>query len=283
MRWHPLVIKWCLRIYFKSHGLHKDLRNSGGLKLPSGRLLSDYKNFWAPKSGWNMANLEKMKTQFKQMKPPKRAKLGGLVFKEVKIKEDLVFDSKNWELIGFTDLLGDGTSDRNTKKASDNLATHILQVFFRSMFFNFDYTCAYFLTKETTAIQLNRIFWMGVSMLHIFGFEIMFCCCDGASSYRLFILLNIDDTSKSFCINVFSGRRIFFFSDPPHLIKKLRNSIHKSGFKENNRRYTRTLFLDEQYILWDHIYLVYRREIRRPLYGTDLRNGHVEIQLVKCV
>ena len=277
MRWHPLVIKWCLRIYIKSHGLYEDFRNFGGLKLPSGRLLSDYKNFCAPKSGWNMANLEKMKTQFKQMKPPNRAKLGGLVFNEVKIKEGLVFDSKNWELIGFTDLLGDGTSDRNTEKASDNLATHILQVFFRSMFFNFDYPCAYFLTKETTAIQLNRIFWMGVSMLHIFGFEIMFCCCDGASSNRSFILLNIDDTSKSFCINVFSGRRIFFFSDPPHLIKKLRNNIHKSGFKENSRRYTRTLFLDEQYILWDHIYSVYRREIRRPLYVTDLRKAHVEI------
>ena len=41
MRWHPAVIKWCLRIYLKSHKLYDDLRNSGGLKLPSGRTLSD--------------------------------------------------------------------------------------------------------------------------------------------------------------------------------------------------------------------------------------------------
>jgi hypothetical protein len=202
MRWNPLVIKWCLRIYIKSHGLYEDLRNSGGLKLPSGRLLSDYKNFDSPDSGWKTSHLQNMKTQFKKMKPPKHAKLGGLIFDEVKIKEGLVFDCKNWELIGFTDLQGDGISDEKTgaEKPTDNLATHVLQIFFRSPFFKFDYPCAFFLTKGTTALQLlNRIFWLGVSMLHIFEFEIIFCCCDGASSNRSFIMLNIDDKSSSYC------------------------------------------------------------------------------------
>ena len=70
---------------------------------------------------------------------------------------------------------------------------------------------------------------------------------------------------------------LFFFSDPPHLIKKLRNNIHSSGFKENHPRYTRTLFNEEQYILWDQIYAVYTREKKRHLYVTDLRKSHVEI------
>ena len=49
MRWHPLVIKWCLRMFSKSHAAYDDLRESGFLNLPSGRLLSDYKNLqhWA--------------------------------------------------------------------------------------------------------------------------------------------------------------------------------------------------------------------------------------------
>ena len=33
---HPLVIKWCLRIYTKSHSTYEDLRDSGFLKLPTG-------------------------------------------------------------------------------------------------------------------------------------------------------------------------------------------------------------------------------------------------------
>lgn len=277
MRWHPLVIKWCLRIYIKSHELYEDIRNSGGFKLPSGRLLSDYKNFCAPESGWQTQNLEQMRTQFKKMKPPKHARLGAMVFDEVKIKEGLVFDCKNWELIGFTDLQGDELTDEKTTKPADNLATHVLQIFFRSLFFKFDYPCAFFLTKETTALQLNRIFWLGVSMLHTYEFEILLCCCDGASSNRSFISMNIEDTTSSSCQNRFSGMPIFFFSDPPHLIKKLRNNIHSSGFKEKHPRYSRTLLVDDKHILWDHIYSVYTRETSRHLYVTDLRKSHVQI------
>ena len=50
MLWHPSVLKWCLRLYSRSHS-YSDLRDSGFLKLPSGRTLSDYKNFSSSKSG----------------------------------------------------------------------------------------------------------------------------------------------------------------------------------------------------------------------------------------
>ena len=94
MRWHPAVIRWCLRIYLKSHALYNDLRKSGGLKLPSGMTLSDYNNFSGPQTGWKKENIARMKDQFEKMKPPIRGRLGGLFFDEMKIKEGLVFDSK---------------------------------------------------------------------------------------------------------------------------------------------------------------------------------------------
>ena len=45
MRWHPLVIKWCLRQYNESHKSYNDMRKSKVPRLPNGKTLSDYKNF----------------------------------------------------------------------------------------------------------------------------------------------------------------------------------------------------------------------------------------------
>ena len=117
-------------------------------------------------------------------------------------------------------------------------------------------------------------------MLHTYGFEVILSCCDGASSNRSFIVMNTGDNDSCSCHNPFSGMPIFFFSDRPHLIKKLRNNLHSSGHKSEHSRYSRCLFLRDKYILLDHIYAVYRRETGRHLYVTDLRKAHVTIDSV---
>ncbi len=282
MRWHPLVIKWCLRIYAKSHSTYEDIRESGFLKLPSGRLLSDYKNFSSPRSGWQTTTLGAMREKFNKTKIGKRGQLGGLYFDEVKIKEGLVFDSATFELIGFTDLDNDESDLPSLVKEPDckpenKLATHVLQFFFKSLFAKFDFPCAFFLTREITAQKLNRIFWQGVSMLHGFGFTVLLTCCDGASVNRAFMNMNGTNPTKSKCFNYFSGMPLFFISDPPHLIKKLRNNIYSSGFKAQNERFTRNLKKNDKFILWEHIYSVYTRDKKRRLYATGLRSSYVHL------
>ena len=274
MRWHPTVIQWCLRIYCKSHNLYNEMRLSGGLKLPSGRILSDYKNFNSPKSGWHSSTIQAMKDRLEKMKAPKHAKLGGLFFDEVKIKEGLVFDSSTWELVGFTDIKEDNFESDSVKS---EIASHIMQFFFRSTFFKFDFPCAYFLTKGATSLQINRIFWIGVSLLHSYGFDIILACCDGASPNRSFITMNTTNEIHSKGFNPFSGWPIFFFSDPPHLMKKLRNNLYNSGFKDKSSRYTRAMKRNGKYILWEHIYAVFTREKKRSLFTTDLRNSHIHL------
>eukprot|EP00794_Sanderia_malayensis_P002922 gene2922-3375_t len=108
MRWHPLVIKWCLQLYNKSHSAYNDLRDSKVLKLPSGRTLTDYKNFNHPMSGWKGDQIEAMQSEFHKISRESKCRIGMLLFDEVKIKEGLVFDTSTWELLGFTDL---GQSD----------------------------------------------------------------------------------------------------------------------------------------------------------------------------
>ena len=35
MKWHPVMIRWCISIYLKSPSAYEQLRNSGFLKLPN--------------------------------------------------------------------------------------------------------------------------------------------------------------------------------------------------------------------------------------------------------
>ena len=150
-----------------------------------------------------------MKNRFDKMKAPKHAKLGGLFFDEVKIKQGLVFDRSTWELVGFTDIVKDNNFESGTSVKSE-IATHVLQFFFRSTFFKFDFPCAYFLTRGATSLQINRVFWLGVSMLHSYGFQVILSCCDVASPNRTFITMNSINESHSKGLNPFSGQPIFF-------------------------------------------------------------------------
>ena len=132
MRWHPLVIQYCLKLYCKSHSLYEEMRSSGALLLPSGRTLSDYKNYNSPQSGWHSETIQHMKNKYDKMKAPKHGKLGGLFFDEVKIKEGLVFDSSSWELIGFTDI---NEENSQQTKPIDSLSNTCASIFLPKSFF----------------------------------------------------------------------------------------------------------------------------------------------------
>ena len=218
-----------------------------------------------------------MKEIFHKACLPNRALIGGLFFDEVKIKEGLVWDPSSWEIIGFTDL---GTEDSLEDDNDNHLATHILQFHFKSLFHNFSYPCAYFLTRNITADKLNRIFWLGVSMLQLQKFDIIVACCDGASENRKFINMNITK-DKPYGFNPLSGFALFFFSDPPHLIKKLRNNLFNSGFNTESRNFKRLLELDDKYCIWQHIIAVRKRETKRLQPITKLKHETVYLDSLR--
>ncbi len=208
------------------------------------------------------------------MKSTKTWEIRRTIFDEVKIKEGLVFDSSSWELIGFTDALEEKDQQMGP---IDNLATHVLQFFYRSIFFKFDYPCAYFLTKGATAVQINRMFWLGVSLLHSYGLKSCLYVVMEHQTNRTFYTMNTNNKFHSECTNPFTNKPIFFMSDPPHLMKKLRNNLFNSGFKEKHKRFTRKMTNNGKHILWDHVSDVYNREKSRSLYVTDLRSSHINL------
>jgi len=55
IRWHPLVIKWCLYLHHCSSKAYKVLRNSKCLRLPSECTLQDYTHFNTTGAGFSAA------------------------------------------------------------------------------------------------------------------------------------------------------------------------------------------------------------------------------------
>ena len=133
----------------------------------------------------------------------------------------------------------DNKSSPKLLSTKEKLATHILQFFYKSLFTNFDFPCAYFVTRGITAGLLNRIVWQGISLLKRFEFDVLLTICDGASENWKFIQVN-NEFQGSLCkgYNPFSQMAIFFLSDSPHLMKKLRNNLNSSGDGNESNRFT---------------------------------------------
>eukprot|EP00117_Sycon_ciliatum_P042347 scpid15668/ scgid30822/ len=276
MRWHPAVLRWCLQQHSRSQRTYEVLRNSGFLRLPSGRTLSRYCNYTQPETGWKPAKMAEMRQLYEKFIESKRGKgdrsfIGGLYFDEIKIKEGLVWDCGTNDLIGFVD------SEEPVVDSNDKLvATHIMQFHFKSLFSNFNFPCAYFNTNSPTSSSINDMFWTGVEQLHSYGFRVQVCCCDGAASNRKFMMDNqaLNSENPGSTLNPYGNWPLFFLSDPTHLIKKMRNNFSKSGYES---WCTRLLTINNKPILWSHIKQVLKRDQGRMVQCTPLREQHVQL------
>lgn len=98
MRWHPLVIKWCLYLQYRSSGAYEALRCSGIITLPSGRTLRYYKHFVPAVTGFSSDYDQQLNLSTKTF----------ILGKHVAILVDemyiLVFDKHSGSLTGFVDM-----------------------------------------------------------------------------------------------------------------------------------------------------------------------------------
>ena len=59
MRWHPMIIRWCLYMRNKSAKAYDAMRDSGFIQLPSARTLFDYSHYTKSALGFQ-ADVTKM-------------------------------------------------------------------------------------------------------------------------------------------------------------------------------------------------------------------------------
>lgn len=233
VRWHPALIKWCLHLKFKSSSAYHALRSTGVLTLPSERTLRDYTHWIKDEVGFQ-ASVNRQLIKEAKIREEKDEYV-TLVFDEMKVREDLVFDKHSCRLVGFVNL-GEINNTLNTfeQRCKDGeqpiinegaIATHMLVFMIRGLFTSLEVPFAQFPTNGVTGDELFPIVWEAIRNIEECGLKVMVVTTDGASPNCKFFKMHQASKSPGEIVyktpNPYSpdSRDIYFMSDVPHLIK----------------------------------------------------------------
>lgn len=129
----------------------------------------------------------------------------------------------NGHLLAFEESLK-GSSSKNMAP----LAKTIMMMMVRSLFSGLEFPYIQFLCNRETGDLLLQRFWVAIRRIGFMGLKVVGVTADGASSNRRFFRLHsLSTTTMPHCTNnpyAAEERNIFFFSDPPHLLKSARNA-----------------------------------------------------------
>ena len=84
----------CLSIWNRSPAAYQELKESGMLRLPSGRLLQLYKNSVPQTPGFNKEVLQWMKLEAEKLKLDDFGKSGGIILDEMAIQVKCALSSR---------------------------------------------------------------------------------------------------------------------------------------------------------------------------------------------
>ena len=119
-------------------------------------------------------------------------------------------------------------------KATFSIANSMFVLLIRGMFNNFTFPYIQLPCNSLSGDQLYHPFWEAVGRIELCGLKVLALTGDGLAANRKFFKLhNLDGKSIVYkTANPYANdRQLFFFSDPPHLIKTVRN-----GWANNKRR-----------------------------------------------
>ena len=251
VRWHPVIIKWCLNLKLMSSCTYHALRSSGFLKLPSERTLRDYTHYFQNKPGFQDEVNQQLLEEVEKLNLPAERKYVGLLIDEMKVKEGLVYNKLSGEIVGFTNL-GDVNDQLLRLEQGDEhppVAKYILVLMVRGVMFKLEFPYAHFGTRGVTGELLHPIVWEAIRRLEASELKVIFITADGASVNRKFFRMHQDKSDpNSFTYkarNPYSAdnRWVYFIADTPHLMKTVRNCWSHSGVKRTRHMQVRNNFI----------------------------------------
>jgi len=194
MRWHPLIIRWCLSIYHTSPKAYRQMTSKKlqFIKLPHINTLKKFSSFTTPAAGFNVDIIQRLIVDSKIDEIPDYKKNVSIIFDEMRIKSDLVFRQSTGQLVGFTDL-GDINNELRSFDAQvsedenrTDFATYILVYMVRGIFSNLIYPFGYFASLGFNAGELYPCTMLAIDVLDSIGFNVRALVSDGASPNRKF-------------------------------------------------------------------------------------------------
>lgn len=187
--------------------------------------------------GFDPNFFEILKLHFESL--PEIARHGLLAIDEIGTRKGLLLDTASMSYKRLEDF-GDGAPQTNLSEQAD----HGLVILFQPLAADFVQPVAVFASKgPTNGIKLSELIIQAIVMLEQAGAKIHGVVSDGASPNRKFWELmgcsgKKDDFNNYFCHPTESDRKVFLFSDTPHLIKTVRNRLFKKGtLRVNIQRY----------------------------------------------
>ncbi len=157
MRWHPLMIKWCIYLRAHSQGAYETLRQSKCIQLPSQRTLRDYTHHLKPGPGFSAGVDSQLQGAVKMDKCNERDKYVLLLLDEMHVKQELVYNKSSGELVGFVNL-GDinmhllelEKSLSSPDEPSELLASTVLAFMVKGLFTPLGFPYAHFPCRNLT-------------------------------------------------------------------------------------------------------------------------------------
>eukprot|EP00111_Clytia_hemisphaerica_P019846 TCONS_00058509-protein len=293
MRWHPLIIRWCIGIYLKSPGTYKGQLQQF-LNLPSKNTLLKYINYTDPGCGFNPDTIANIARQFDALEKPHQSFV-SLVVDEMKIKSGLCFSTSTGKIVGLceegsiNDLLSEfelkyseeeSENQRPLDSTDRELASYATALMVRGISSNLFYVFGHFASSSgMTSSQLYHVIWEGISLLESIDLKVLAIVADGASTNRKFFKLHNWETKENFSPeNVIywtwneccPTRKLYFICDPPHLMKTTRNNLEKSSSKSTSRN----LMCDGQSLSWGQIINLYEWDLGMERDAIGLTMGH---------
>ena len=182
IRWHPVIIKWCLNLKLMSSSTYHALRTSGFITLPSDRTLRDYTHYFQSKPGFQDDVNIMLQDEVQKASIPQRRRYFGLLIDEMKIKENLVYNKVSGEIVGFVNIgdINQQLLNLEQDKGHPPVAKYVFVLMVRGLLFHLKCPYAHFATENTSGELMFPIIWEAIRQLESCGMKVLFVTADGA-------------------------------------------------------------------------------------------------------